>query len=154
LHRHGEHKTIGSMNTCRVGRGFGDPPLLDDGGRWVFGDPTLPTVTRDRSTRRKTERCVMRRNGLAVLLSIAAVAFSLALWQGRGDASMPDADPVEYKIVSARQLGIRIDPDGSGSVFNYDGAAEALNELAKEGWRYRDFLPVGANSAFLLERQD
>lgn len=92
----------------------------------------------------------MRTKLAAALFLIAAPV--VILKSGNADGSKTAATAsVEYKIISAREFGVTIQPDETG-VFNYEEATEKLNELVSKGWRYRDFLPVGANAAFVLEK--
>ena len=95
----------------------------------------------------------MQRNTATVLFAIAALVIAALVWQRPSSAGAPEKGTVEYKILPVRELGIVIQPEDAETVFNYEGATDKLNELAADGWTYRDFVPTGWTSAVILERQ-
>ena len=85
---------------------------------------------------------------LAVIAAAAVVAVPLR--QGRSAPDVPKAS-VEYKVIPASELGMTGVP-GNG-VFDYKGATDKLNDLAREGWRFRALLTAAGPAGVLLERQ-
>lgn len=82
------------------------------------------------------------------VVAAALIAFTI---RERGSAAdVPNAS-VEYKVIPISDLGI-IGKKGDG-LFDYKMATNHLNELAKDGWRFRALITADVPSGgVLLER--
>lgn len=85
---------------------------------------------------------------LVAVVAAALIAFTL---RERGSAADVPKASVEYKVIPVSDLGIT-GRKGDG-VFDYKRATDRLNELAKDGWRFRALITADVPSGgVLLER--
>jgi|GEM_PF-6585351 len=87
----------------------------------------------------------------SVLLIAVVAAVLLAFTLGESGSAAAPQRSVEYKVIPASDLGIVGQP-GDG-VFDYKGATNKLNVLAKQGWRFRAVITAAGPAGVILERQ-
>lgn len=82
---------------------------------------------------------------IGLLLAAGAACYCFAQAPERMPNMVRGSQPVEYRLVPLTEFGVR--SAGAGAIFNYDAGSKKLNELAAEGWRYRDQIVGRENAA-------